>query len=117
MKIYIAGKITGDKNYKSKFKRAEKLLRSLGHSVMNPAWIAPSDDFTWTDYMQISGMMQARCNAVYFLKDWKESEGAKIEFKRCHQLNQTAFFGITTCNFWRVVIQQEKNRRQKYRKC
>ena len=92
MKIYIAGKITGDKNYKSKFKRAEKLLRSLGHSVMNPAWIAPSDDFTWTDYMQISGMMQARCNAVYFLKDWKESEGAKIEFKRCHQLNQTAFF-------------------------
>jgi hypothetical protein len=92
MKIYIAGKITGDKNYKTKFKRAEKLLRSLGHSVMNPAWIAPSDDFTWTDYMQISGMMQARCNAVYFLKDWKESEGAKIEFKRCHQLNQTAFF-------------------------
>ena len=92
MKIYIAGKITGDKNYKSKFKRAEKLLRSLGHSVMNPAWIAPSDDFTWTDYMQISGMMQARCNAVYFLKDWKDSEGAKIEFKRCHQLNQTAFF-------------------------
>ena len=92
MKIYIAGKITGDKNYKIKFKRAEKLLRSLGHSVMNPAWIAPSDDFTWTDYMQISGMMQARCNAVYFLKDWKDSEGAKIEFKRCHQLNQTAFF-------------------------
>ena len=92
MKIYIAGKITGDKNYKSKFKRAEKLLRSLGHSVMNPAWIATSDDFTWTDYMQISGMMQARCNAVYFLKDWKDSEGAKIEFKRCHQLNQTAFF-------------------------
>ena len=92
MKIYIAGKITGDKNYKNKFKRAEKLLRSLGHSVMNPAWIAPSDDFIWTDYMQISGMMQARCNAVYFLKDWKDSEGAKIEFKRCHQLNQTAFF-------------------------
>ena len=68
MKIYIAGKITGDKNYKTKFKRAEKLLRSLGHSVMNPAWIAPSDDFTWIDYMQISRMMQARCNAVYFLK-------------------------------------------------
>lgn len=92
MKIYIAGKITGDKNYKSKFKRAEKFLRSLGHSVMNPAWIAPSDDFTWTDYMQISGMMQARCNAVYFLKGWKESEGARLEFKRCHQLNQTVFF-------------------------
>ena len=92
MKIYIAGKITDDKNYKSKFKRAEKLLRSLGHSVMNPAWIVPSDEFRWEDYMQISAIMQGRCNAVYFLKDWKESKGAKIEFKRCHQLEQTAFF-------------------------
>ena len=37
MKIYIAGKITGDKNYKEKFDTVEKLLASKGHSVMNPA--------------------------------------------------------------------------------
>ena len=33
MKIYIAGKITGDKNYKEKFDTVEKLLASKGHSV------------------------------------------------------------------------------------
>ena len=64
MKIYIAGKISGDKNYKQKFRKAEKFLRKLGHSVMNPAWIVPSDEFRWEDYMQISiddaGKMQ-RC--------------------------------------------------------
>ena len=92
MKIYIAGKITGNKNYKQKFRKAEKFLRKLGHSVMNPAWIVPSYEFRWEDYMQISSMMQARCNAVYFLKGWKQSEGAKIEFKRCHQLEQKAYF-------------------------
>ena len=37
MKIYIAGKITGDKNYKEKFDAVEKLLASQGYSVMNPA--------------------------------------------------------------------------------
>lgn len=92
MKIYIAGKISGDKNYKQKFRKAEKFLRKLGHSVMNPAWIVPSDEFRWEDYMQISSMMQARCNAVYFIKGWKQSEGSKIEFKRCSQLNQKVFF-------------------------
>ena len=92
MKIYIAGKISDDKNYKQKFRKAERFLRKFGHSVMNPAWIVPSDEFRWEDYMQISSMMQARCNAVYFLKGWKQSEGAKIEFKRCSQLNQKAYF-------------------------
>ena len=92
MKIYIAGKITGDKHYKRKFKRAEKLLRSLGHSVMNPAWIVPSDDFEWIDYMQISAAMQKRCEAVYFLKDWEKSRGAQMEFHNCSWLEQKTFF-------------------------
>lgn len=92
MKIYIAGKISGDKNYKKKFKKAERFLRRLGHSVMNPAWIVPSDEFGWEDYMQVSAIMQGRCNAVYFLKDWNESEGARIEYKRCYQLKQESYF-------------------------
>ena len=37
MKIYIAGKITGDPNYREKFEKAEKFLAGQGHSVMNPA--------------------------------------------------------------------------------
>ena len=39
MKIYIAGKITNDKNYKEKFARAEKTIKERlpDVSVLNPA--------------------------------------------------------------------------------
>ena len=36
MKIYISGKITGDRRYKAKFREVEKKL-AAGHIVLNPA--------------------------------------------------------------------------------
>ena len=82
MKIYIAGKISGDKNYKKKFKKAERALKKKGHSVMNPAWLVEYKAFSWIDYMIVSEAMQRRCEAVYFLPDWSQSKGAIIELKR-----------------------------------
>lgn len=37
MKIYIAGKITGEPNYKEKFDIAATSLEAQGHIVLNPA--------------------------------------------------------------------------------
>lgn len=37
MKIYISGKITGDRCYKAKFREVEKKLAAAGHIVLNPA--------------------------------------------------------------------------------
>jgi hypothetical protein len=37
MKIYIAGKITDNSNFKEEFAKAESTLKSEGHTVMNPA--------------------------------------------------------------------------------
>ena len=37
MKIYIAGKITGDSGYRSKFAEAQKILEERGYEVENPA--------------------------------------------------------------------------------
>ena len=37
MKIYISGKITGDRRYKAKFREVEKKLAAAGHIVLNPA--------------------------------------------------------------------------------
>ncbi len=86
MKFYIAGKITGDKNYKKKFAAAEKAFRKLGHSVMNPAWIVASEEFSWLDYMKVSNAMQSVCEATYFLEDWMDSTGAvqEMEYAKSH---------------------------------
>ena len=94
MKIYIAGKISGDRTYKKKFKKAERALKKKGHSVMNPAWLGDYKDFTWFDYMMVSGAMQRRCEAVYFLPGWSQSKGATIEFKRAIATEQKIYFSL-----------------------
>ena len=37
MKIYIAGKLTGDPYYKAKFARAAADIADAGHTPINPA--------------------------------------------------------------------------------
>ena len=49
MKIYIAGKITGDRKYRAKLREAAKTLEALGHVVLNPA--------TLPDYQESAGAM------------------------------------------------------------
>lgn len=94
MKIYIAGKITGDPHYKKKFHYAEKCLKAMGHSVMNPAWIESYSEFSWLDYMQITHEMQKKCDAVLMLSDWKDSKGAMKEFEYAKALHQKTYFDL-----------------------
>ncbi len=37
MKIYIAGRITGNPHYKAQFKATQTMLQEAGHTVLNPA--------------------------------------------------------------------------------
>lgn len=77
-KIYIAGKITGDSNYRKKFKETSCRLEQLGYSVMNPATLP--DGFTWEEYMTITLSMLDVCDLAYFLNDWNDSKGAMLEY-------------------------------------
>ena len=92
MKVYIAGKITGDSNYKQKFSEAETSLRVAGHVVLNPACLP--DGFTWDDYMHICLSMIDVCDAVFFLSDWQESKGAQKEYVYALSSNKKAYFNI-----------------------
>ena len=40
-KIYIAGKITGDPEYKAKFEAAAEAYKKKGYTVLNPLLDAP----------------------------------------------------------------------------
>lgn len=44
--LYLAGKITGDPYYFTKFYNAQKKLEEGGFIVVNPA-LLPAEGFTW----------------------------------------------------------------------
>lgn len=66
--LYLAGKITGDPFYRSKFYEAQKKLEEGGFIVVNPA-LLPSEGFTWEAYMRMAGAMLNECEAACFLPD------------------------------------------------
>ena len=81
MKIYIAGKITGDPNYKEKFAAAQNALESQGYTVLNPA--AFPAGLRAADYMRLSFAMIDSADIVAFLPDYKRSSGALLEYQYC----------------------------------
>lgn len=84
MKIYLSGKITGDSNYRQKFNAMAEELLSYGYVVFNPA-ILP-DGFEYEDYMDLDLLILSRCDAVFLLRDWKNSPGAKREVEEVKRL-------------------------------
>lgn len=91
--LYLAGKITGDPYYFTKFYNAQKKLEEGGFIVVNPA-LLPAEGFTWEAYMRMSGAMLAECAEVCFLPDWKESKGAKYEFGEAMAQNKPFFSSL-----------------------
>lgn len=76
--VYIIGKITGDKNFKEKFSKAEKYLKSLGYTrVIIPTCVP--DNLPYKCYAPISIAFVQASDIVYALSDWKKSKGAKAE--------------------------------------
>lgn len=86
MKIYLAGKITGDKRYRAKFRDAAKALEAAGHVVLNPATLP--DGLTEADYMQIGMAMLNAADLAVFLPDYQESKGAMVEWGYCQRIGK-----------------------------
>lgn len=77
-KCYIAGKISGDKNYRKKFKAAERAMQDEGYIVLNPAELP--EGMLPGDYMRICLAMLDTADVVAMLPDWRDSKGANVEF-------------------------------------
>lgn len=88
--VYIAGKITGDPDYREKFKKAQEELEKEGYIVLNPA-ILP-EGFTWEAYMNMTEPMLKESDRVCFLPDWKDSKGARAEFGTAVAFEKDIFF-------------------------
>jgi hypothetical protein len=83
MKIYIAGKITGESrtSVAEKFASAMCKLKSAGYLPFNPSVLPDYEDVDHADYMHICYAMIDVCDAIYMLKDWQTSAGARAELQ------------------------------------
>ena len=83
MIVYIAGRVTGDPNYKRKFNHAMQAVRELGHTPLTSA-VLPAG-LREADYMRISLAMIDSADLALFLPDYFKSEGATVEWLWCQK--------------------------------
>ena len=102
MKVYIAGKITGNDHYREEFAAAEEKLRALGYIPINPAILPEGLDSR--DYMRICLAMLDSADAIALLPTWAHSGGAKIE------LALAEYTGKQVIHTWMIpeVLNREK---------
>jgi hypothetical protein len=80
MTVYLSGKITGDKHFKKKFLKAKVKLVKNGYDVINPCDISCYADFlSYEQFLHIDYALIDCCDCIYMLKDWKDSNGARLE--------------------------------------
>ena len=81
MRVYISGKITGNKEYKKDFLEVEKNLLSMGYDVVNPTRMEEHyNGLSYDDFMDIDMVLLRGCDAIYMIKGWKSSCGANREY-------------------------------------
>ena len=75
--VYIAGPITGVSNYREAFEQAENDLTAIGYISLSPAKLPQG--LTKDQYTRIDLAMLDSADAVLFLLNWEDSDGAKVE--------------------------------------
>lgn len=86
MKIYIAGKITGDPEYRRKFAYAAWQVEKLGHIALNPAELP--EGMAAADYMRICFAMIDTADELWYLADAAKSAGARVEMQYCRHVKK-----------------------------
>ena len=91
MTIYLAGKITGDPDYRAKFLHFQfdlmRRRKDEDDKFINPAAAGLPQGLPPADYISITVPMLLAADAAAFLPDWKDSPGARIERAICEYIN------------------------------
>lgn len=88
IKIYIAGKITGNPSYRHDFSIIKEMLKKdyPNAVILNPATLP--EGMTAADYMRICLAMIDSADLVVFGVKAEDSKGAKLEKDYCEYINR-----------------------------
>jgi hypothetical protein len=81
MWIYICGPMSGlsDLNFPA-FDKARDKLTAEGHRVVSPADLERErDSFSYEEALQDDFRHLIECDAIYILRGWRQSRGARVE--------------------------------------
>ena len=102
MNIYLSGAITARTKRKEQKNRArfyEKAaeLRSLGHSVYNPCEGALEQAYvqgnaSYEEILAYDIFKVMECEAIFLMKSWQNSHGAKLEKAVAENLNKKIMY-------------------------
>lgn len=97
MKIYISGKISGlpINEVISTFRSAEAKIRKFNLTPVSPLDNGLPFEAQWSDQMGKDIAMLLRCDAIYMLPNWRDSEGATIEYLIARQRRMRIFLAET----------------------
>lgn len=97
MRIYISGKITGlpISEVIAKFRSAEAKIRRFGFCPVSPLDNGLPFEAEWPDQMGKDVALLLRCDAIYMLPDWQQSDGATIEYLIARQRRMRIFLAET----------------------
>ena len=88
MIIYLAGKITGNPEYRKQFAAAKAKLKAEGHIVLDPAELP--EGMSPAAYMRICFAMIDTADELRALPGWNYSRGARLEMAYADYIGKTA---------------------------
>lgn len=92
--VYISGKISGlnEKEYAERFEKTKEKLESIGFIGVTPFDVYNGDNKDW-GYCMIKDLEYImKCDAIYMLNNYEESEGAVIELKFAKRIGLITMF-------------------------
>lgn len=89
MRLYIAGPMTGHKDYNyPAFNRAEEHLKLAGFEVINPARQGFGKEYH--EYLELAIADVFACDGIALLPNWDDSPGARAEVALADALGKDA---------------------------
>lgn len=93
-RIYIAGKITGLPITEAKynFDTGKHEAEIAGFHPISPMDLPHDHDKSWKSYMREDLAALKTCQAVYMLRNWSDSRGARIEEWFARRYGKTVYY-------------------------